>query len=88
MNIATRSTNRWTLLTLFTLLLMVGVGGSQVWGQGDNRHTTWTQITKSVTGKPGDNVEVAVKVTLVPVLTVLLAGEIETVKSFRTCFGE
>ena len=66
MNIATRSTNRWTLLTLFTLLLMVGVGGSQVWGQGDNRHTTWTQITKSVTGKPGDNVEVAVKVTLVP----------------------
>ncbi|MGE3801713.1 MAG: cytochrome c biogenesis protein CcdA [Candidatus Kapaibacterium sp.] len=65
MNIATRSTNRWTLLTLFTLLLMVGVGGSEAWGQGENKHTTWTQITKSVTGKPGDNVEVAVKVVLV-----------------------
>ena len=45
---------------------MVGFGGSEVFGQGKNRHATWTQITKSVSGKPGDKVEVQVKVSLVP----------------------
>ncbi len=67
MNTATRTSSRWNLSLLFPLLLLIGIGGSVgAWGQLKNRHTTWTQLTKSIKGKPGDDAEVKVKVSLVP----------------------
>ena len=67
MNIMARSSTGWKVLTILSMLLFVGVGGIEnVKGQGKNRHTTWRLLTKSVKGKPGDNINVKVKVSIVP----------------------
>ena len=66
MNTMKCSSTGWKVLTILSMLLFMGVGGIEnVWGQGKNYHTTWTLVTKSVKGKPGDKVNVKVKVNVV-----------------------
>ncbi len=65
---STNRTNMFARLILLPALLLLvwTLAPSDVYGQMKNDHVSWKLLTPKVTGKPGDKVDVKIKVDIVP----------------------